>query len=197
MARQLRMIRPNLDRLPKLEVPEGYEIRVYREGDDAHWANIIKESFGGERTAEHTQREILDRDVFEPQGLYFATYQGTPVGTACAWKKSPDEKEVGYVHMVGVVPEHEGHKLGRCVSLCVLLCFQERDFKCVMLDTDDFRLPAVKTYLNLDFLPIYVDVDQPDRWCEVLEKLGLPVMLDRSAEIRAALSDEMWAKVCV
>jgi hypothetical protein len=66
-----------------------------------------------------------------------------------------------------------------------------------MLDTDDFRLPAVKTYLNLDFVPIYVDVDQPDRWCEVLEKLELPVMPDRSAEIRAALSDEMWAKVCV
>ena len=32
MARQLRMVRPNLDGLPQLEIPEGYEIRTYQEG---------------------------------------------------------------------------------------------------------------------------------------------------------------------
>jgi len=196
MARQLRMVRLNLDGLPELEVSEGYEIRTYREGDDVHWANIINSSFGGNRTAADASREIMDRPVFDSKGLYFATYQGTPVGTACAWKKSPDEIEVGYVHMVGVASEHTGHKLGKWVSLCVILYFREHGFKCVMLDTDDFRLPAVKTYLNLGFLPVYVDVDQPDRWCQVFENLGFPVMPDRSEEIRAALSDEMWAKVC-
>ena len=196
MARQLRMVRPNLEGLPELEIPEGYGMRTYQEGDDVHWANVINASFGGERTAETTHREIIDRDVFDPNGLYFATYGETPVATACAWKKSPDEIEVGYVHMVGVDAEHAGRKLGKCVSLCVLLYFKERGFKCAMLDTDDFRLPAVKTYLNLGFLPMYVDKDQPERWRQVFKNLGLPAMPDRSAEIRAMLSDVMWAHVC-
>jgi mycothiol synthase len=189
------MVRSNLEGLPRLETPEGYEIRTYREGDEVHWANIINASFGGERTAEHTRREIVNREVFDPEGLFFATYQGIPVGTACAWKKSPDEKEVGYVHMVGVDAKHTGRRLGKLVSLCVLVYFRERGFKCVMLDTDDFRLPAVKTYLNLSFLPVYVDVDQPERWRRVFENLGLPPTPDRSGEIRAALSDRMWALV--
>ena len=197
MARQLRMVRPTLERLPKLEIPEGYEIRIYQEGDDAHWANIINASFGGkQRMAEDTRREIIDRPVFDPKGLYFATYQGLPVGTACAWKKSPDETEVGYVHMVGVASEHTGHKLGKWVSLGVLMYFQERGFKCAILDTDDFRVPALKTYLNLGFLPVYVEAEQPERWQKIFEKLGLPAMPAPSEAIRAALSESIWANVC-
>ena len=197
MARQLRMVRPDLNDLPELQLPEGYEIRTYREGDDVHWANVINNSFGGKRTTEDARKSIMEQDVFDPDGLYFATYQGTPVGTACAWKASPDETEVGYVHMVGVASEHKGHKLGKWVSLCVLLYFQNRGFRCAKLDTDDFRLSAVKTYLNLGFMPVCVDTDQPDRWRQVFENLGLPVIPDRSEAIRAALSDTIWAQVCV
>ena len=195
MARQLRMVRPNLAGLPQVEIPEGYEIRTYQEGDDVHWANVISDSFGGERTAEDARRDIMDRDVFDPEGLYFATYRGTPVGTTCAWKDTPDEIDVGIVHMVGVHSTHTGHKLGRCVTLSVLLYLRDHNFKCAKLGTDDFRLPAIKTYLNLGFLPVYVDVTQPDRWREIFRKLDLPVMSDQSEKIKAEISDEMWAKV--
>ncbi len=195
MARQLRMVRPNLDGLPPVEIPAGYEIRTYQEGDDVHWANVISDSFGGERTAADARRDIMDRDVFDPEGLYFATYQGTPVGTTCAWKDTPDETDVGIVHMVGVHSAHTGHKLGRCVTLSVLLYLREHSFKCAKLGTDDFRLPAIKTYLNLGFLPVYVDVTQPERWRQIFKKLELPAMSDQSEKIKSAISDDMWAKV--
>lgn len=191
MARQLRMVRPDLNGLPQLEIPEGYEIRTYQEGDDVHWADIIGDSFGGQRTAENTRSEIIDRDVFDPKGLYFATYQGTPVGTTCAWKDTPDEKEVGIVHMVGVHSAHTGHRLGKCVTLCVLLYLRAQGFKCAKLSTDDFRLPAIKTYLNLGFLPVYVDVDQPERWRQIFQKLDVPAMPDQSEKIRGVISAEM------
>ena len=195
MARQLRMVRPNLDGLPQLEIPEGYEIRTYQEGDDVHWANVISDSFGGERTPEDARRDIMDQAVFDPEGLYFATYRGTPVGTTCGWKDTPDETDVGIVHMVGVHSAHTGHKLGRCVTLSVLLYLRDHSFKCAKLGTDDFRLPAIKTYLNLGFLPVYVDVTQPERWREIFRKLDLPVMSNQAEKIKAEISDEMWAKV--
>ena len=146
---------------------------------------MISDSFGGERTAEDARRDIMDRDVFDPTGLYFATYQGTPVGTTCAWKDTTDETDVGIVHMVGVHSNHTGHKLGRCVTLSVLLYLREHSFKCAKLGTDDFRLPAIKTYLNLGFLPVYVDVTQPERWREIFKKLNLPAMSDQSEKIKA------------
>lgn len=196
MARQLRMVRPNLDNLPKLELPDGYGLRSYQEGDDVHWANIISDSFGGrERTAHDTRNEITGRDVFVPEGFYFVTHQDIPVGTACAWRQSVEETDVGYVHMVGVLGEHTGHKLGRWVSLAVLYYFRDHGFVCSMLDTDDFRIPAIKTYLNLGFVPVYVDDTQPERWEEILNKLKLPLMTTQISQLQVTLSTELWAKV--
>ena len=113
MARQLRMVRPNLKDLQNLELPPGYGLRTFQEGDEVHWVNIISDSFGGrKRTEQDTHHEITGRDVFVPDRLYFVTHQDVPVGTACAWRQSVDEKDVGYVHMVGVLGEHTGQKLG-------------------------------------------------------------------------------------
>ena len=196
MARQLRMVRPNLENLPELELPVGYGMRTYRKGDEVHWARIISDSFGGrERTAQDTENEITNRDVFLPDGFYFATHRGIPVGTACAWRQSVDEKDVGYVHMVGVVAEHTGHKLGKWVSLAVLCYFRDNNFKCSILDTDDFRIPAIKTYLNLGFIPVYVEDGQPERWTDIFEKLGLPSMSAQILNVKETLPTELWTKV--
>lgn len=196
MPRQLRMVRPNLEDLPKLALPSGYGIRRYREGDEVHWARIISDSFGGrERTAQDTRNEITGRDVFVPDGFYFATHRDVPVGTACAWRQSVDETEVGYVHMVGVVAEHTGHKLGKWVSLAVLIYFRDNGFTCAMLDTDDFRIPAIKTYLNLGFVPVYVEEGQRQRWRDIFEKLKLPHPAAQIANVKKTLSGELWTKV--
>ncbi len=196
MPRQLRMVRPNLNNLPELQLPTGYGMRTYLEGDEAHWARIISDSFGGrERTAQDTVDQITGSDVFLRDGFYFATHDDTPVGTACAWRQSVDEKDVGYVHMVGVVAEHTGHKLGKWVSLAVLYYFRDKGFKCAMLDTDDFRIPAVKTYLNLGFIPVYVEEGQPKRWHDLFKKLKLPTMSAQIESLRSTLPDELWTKV--
>ncbi len=196
MARQLRMVRPDLNDLPKLELPSGYHLRTYREGDEIHWANIISDSFGGRpRTAQDTQNEITNRDVFAPDGLYFITHQDIPIATACAWRQSVDETDVGYVHMVGVVGAHTRIKLGKWASLAVLFYFKENGFTCSMLDTDDFRLPAIKTYLNLGFIPVYVDETQTQRWQGIFKTLKLPHITDQISQVQELLPIELWAKV--
>ena len=192
------MVRPKLENLPPLQLSPGSIIRTYQEGDDAHWAAIISASFGGRKlTATDTRRAIMDQDVFDPEGLFFATCEGTPVGTASAWKPTVDEVEFGKVNMVGVDTAHTGHKLGKGVSLSVLRYFREHGFKCVKLDTDDFRIPAVKTYLNLGFLSVHVDADQPERWRKVFGILGVEPIPDQAAVVRGQLTDRQWAYVGV
>ena len=97
--------------------------------------------------------------------------------------------------MVGVVAEHTGHKLGKWVSLAVLAYFQDNGFISAMLDTDDFRIPAIKTYLNLGFIPVYVEEGQSERWRNIFEKLKLPHPSAQIANVKEALPAELWTKV--
>jgi len=170
--RQLRMRRPDLENLEDIALPPGYQVRTYREGDEAAWANIINASFGGDKwNAERCRHDLTSRPQFDPEGLFFVLHQGEPVGTACAWRQSVDEGKVGYVHMLGVVPEYQGKGLGYALVLCTLHFFKDRGFQEAVLDTDDFRLSAIKTYFNLGFEPVYVDESHSCRWEVVLAKL--------------------------
>ena len=64
-----------------------------------------------------------------------------------------------------------------------------------MLGTDDFRIPAIKTYFNLDFMPIYVEDDQPERWQVIFEKLKLPFISDSVDQVRTTLSENIITKI--
>jgi mycothiol synthase len=170
--KQLKMIRPNLDDLPEVEIPEGYELRTYRPGDEAAWAEIISTGLGT-ATADDCREKLTSKPQFLPFGLFFATFDGKPVGSACAWRESEDEWLKGYVHMVCVLPEHRGKHLGYWLTLAVLRFFRDQGFREAFLDTNDWRLPAIKSYLNLGFEPHYFDDSHRKRWQKVFEELRI------------------------
>jgi tRNA-Thr(GGU) m(6)t(6)A37 methyltransferase TsaA len=168
---QLRMRRPDLAGLPPVEMPEGYALRTYRPGDEAAWAAIMNTGIGSGQTAELCRQKLTGLPQFDPEGLFFATHDGTPIGSACAWVLRPGEREAGELHMVCVLPEHRGHGLGYWLSLAVLHRFAERGFQHAGLNTDDFRLAAVKTYLELGFQPEHTHPGDAERWLLALARL--------------------------
>ena len=172
-ANQLQMVHRNLGSLPEIELADGYEMRTYQPGDEAAWAEIMNTGVG-EWTAETCREKLTGQPQFIPEGLFFATFEGKPVGSACAWRKSPEEWESGYLHMVCVLPEHRGRQVGRALNLAALRWFRDRGFKEVWLSTDDWRIPAIKSYLRLGFEPHYPDDSHRARWNAVFEKLSAP-----------------------
>ncbi len=44
----------------------------------------------------------------------------------------------------------------------------------IYLCTDDWRLPAIKTYLNLGYVPLLCTSDMDERWRLVARNLGVP-----------------------
>lgn len=175
MEDQLQMVLHNLEKLPVCRCPEGYHIRTYQKGDEVHWARIMDVAFLNKgRTAQDTRLEVISQPNFDPGGFCFALHKNVPIGTACAWKKYRQNAPVGYIDMVAVLPEHRGHKLGKWMSLFLLHYFKHQNFQSVMLDTDDFRLPAIKNYLNLGFVPAYVGANHVQRWQRIFEKLEMP-----------------------
>jgi len=169
---QLRMRKSKLNDIRIVDPPPGYEVRSYMLGDEATWADIINASFGETKwNVEATRKELIDRPQFNPKGLFFVTFHGRPVGTCCAWRLI-DKPDAGYVHMLGVMPEHQGKGLGHVLVLHVLDYFKKGGFREAILDTDDFRAPAIKTYLKLGFEPVYIGENHRRRWEIIMHKLA-------------------------
>ena len=172
---QLRMVRHDLEKLPLLQCPDNYHIRTYRKGDEAHWALIMDKAFVDlDRTAQDAHANVINQPNFDPNGFCFVVHKNIPIGTACGWNRCIRNKQVGYIDMLAVLPEHTGHKLGKWLTVFLLHYFRTQHVTAVMLDTDDFRLPAIKNYLNLGFVPTYLRKNHAQRWRNIFEKLGFP-----------------------
>ena len=115
---------------------------------------------------------LTEQPQFDPRGLFFALHAGRPVGTVCAWRNPADETRVGYVHMVGVLPEHRGKRLGWRLTVEVLKYLRGHGFSEARLLTDDFRLSAIRSYVGTGFEPLHTHPSHPGRWRGVFEQLA-------------------------
>jgi mycothiol synthase len=173
---QLCMERTGLDDLPDISLPDGYVLRSSQPGDGGHWARIINESFGGlDWDTSNFERGMVQHPAYRPDRILFVCAPDrSPCATASAYRQERFGPDVGYLHFVGVCPGHAGKKIGFSASLAVLRKFREEGVDCAVLDTDDFRLPAIKTYLRLGFRPLIVHENQPGRWDRVYSQLDIP-----------------------
>ena len=150
-----------MDDLPDLSPPSPFSVHAFRPGDEAAWNRIVSDSFG--RNADF-EREIRQREPYHPDRIMFADVDCEPVATASAWNRKDDGPERGNLHMVGrrSLPAAKG--AGYWASLGALWRLRREGRRDVLLQTDDFRLPAIVTYLRLGFIPHIVHPNQPDRW---------------------------------
>jgi mycothiol synthase len=165
---QLRMRLKSLENLPDQEVPEGLALRTFRVGDEAGWAKLMTGAIG-DWDEESTARQFLGDPGVDTDGIFFLVSDDQYVATATD-KRLP-ASDAGYLHMVAVAPLYRGRRLGRCISLAALHHMRERGCRTVVLDTDDYRLPAIRTYLAVGFVPDNVEADHADRWRRIVAEL--------------------------
>ena len=169
---QLEMLRNHLDDLPEVRIPDGYGLRTYESGDDQSWCDIMEGNVGQNWTVEKFVEKMSSDPRFSPEGLFFATQNGQPVASACAWKADREEKRIGDVHMVGALDSHRGKGLGHLVNSAVLAKLKELGFEKAHLKTDDWRIPAINSYLKAGFQPLNTHISHAERWDVILEKIA-------------------------
>ena len=164
---QLTMIFPNIRELPSVNLPPGYHCRHFLPGDEMHWNRIISDSFG----QFHDFKEFMMKDsVFSPERVWFICDHDWPVATASAWHESD---AVGVLHMVGRQNDHAGKGVGYLASLAALHQMKKEGKVCATLSTDDHRIPAIKTYLKLGFLPLISHESHEQRWRDILPSVNV------------------------
>lgn len=168
---QLFMRRPSLDDLPALPKLIGkFALRPMTEDDSAGVAALLGGAFDDASwTKERVQKEFRGNpDVVET----WVIAAGKKVVTTATTLLEPQEYPgSGCVHWVATDPDYRGQSLGYIASLRVLHDFINLGCKDAILRTDDFRLPAIKTYLKLGFVPEVHDDKQPARWEEIMAQL--------------------------
>jgi mycothiol synthase len=175
VKQQLQMIWPRNYTCVPLEfpLPPGYLLRTWQPGDNQPYIDLMHRSgftdWGDERL-EQTHKLSL------PYGIFFIVHQTTDklVATACSQHNPidlhPGGGELGWV---AADPAHRGKKLGYYVCAAALKRFLRAGFQDIFLRTDDFRLAAIKTYLNLGFRPFLHTPDMSTRWQKLCSQLGV------------------------
>lgn len=173
---QLIMLHPDLNKLIEAELPEPYKIRCENSlSDHKAWERIITESF-----REKFSYSIMTDDKFyKPERVLFVTdANDVPVATAASWDSDDYPDDYAVMHMVGVLPEHSGHRLGLHVSLAAMKQAKKEGFARMVLRTDDFRIPAIKTYLRLGYMPAITHESYIERWTDIFIKINREDLLD-------------------
>jgi mycothiol synthase len=172
VVRQLFMRLPDFEHLPPMPpVPPGYERRMAVAADAEGIAATMASAFAPDWTVERVQSALLDAE--DVPKTFLITFQGLPVATASA-RLVPDQYPgSGYVHWVAVHADHRGKRLGYIVSLEVLRYFRSIGCRDAVLETDPPRLAAIRTYLNLGFVPENVDPEHEAHWRDIRQTLGV------------------------
>ena len=180
---QIMMKRPDLEDLPEIELPGGFECRHYRDGDEDGWNRLMDEVFEREKGKSDFEKEMIAGKAFRPERVWFIETDGPEiVATASAWYVPRYGPETGVLHWVAVRPDSRGRRLGRAVSLAAMHQAAREGRTCMVLSTDDYRAPAAKTYLRLGFRPLLRHESHAERWRRILAQLDWPERFEEILE---------------
>lgn len=174
---QLLMERPHLDDLPTPRpLPDGYRLREYAGARDLDTlCATLRDAFFEPWDEAKVRRELTE--VSGLRTIFVVEFGGGVVGTTTSRAIPGRFPDAGYVHWVAVAPAHLRRGLAAALLGRVLRDFHERGDARAILETDDFRAPAITSYLRHGFLPVY-DVDGEDhreRWSAIFQGLPAPL----------------------
>lgn len=163
---QLMMRRPHLENLPTVTMPAGYTLRRASVADAAGLATLLTAAFSAPWDEAKVLQEFFAAADIKATLVAVAS-DGTLAACASAAYRPAQYHDVGYVHWVGTLPAHAGRSLGYWVSLGVLRVFRELGLVAAVLETDDERTAALKTYAKLGFEPFFYQRSHPQRWAAI------------------------------
>ena len=154
-------------------LPEGMELVCFSKLPNAEkeWLDIM--SYGSLLPDERDPKVNYYLDCmnlpYYSEDLCFFIKVGGKCAASITAVCNPETRE-GLVHMVGSKPEFRGLGLGNLMSDIALWAFKTEGMETARLRTDDWRIPAIKTYLKIGFEPdLTSEPDYKERWEKIFE----------------------------
>ena len=169
--------------LAPVRLPPGYSLATLAQRDAAEWIAVLNAT--GELGSWDDRRAhtaLTGERPVQAGATYLILCAERAVATACtiAPTAATPRSELGWV---AVAPAHRGRGLGLQVCSAVLWYARRVHWPATTLNTDDWRLPAIKTYLRLGFEPEHTHDSHGARWREIHRRLAAaPTVQERGGE---------------
>lgn len=172
--------RHRLENAPEAVVPAGYGVRTRSAGAEEQLHALLDVEgwrLSGADWKEYRSRLLVD-------GLYLLVdANGALVASAGAvHNPSPGRFHFpfgGELAYLIVHPEHRRKGLGRAAAALVVRRFLVGGYENIRVCAQGFRLPALRLYLELGFVPFLHQPDLAPRWERLCAELGWTYTPDR------------------
>lgn len=156
-------------------LPDGVVLKRFPEikNAEAVWLDIVSYMYECEDIDVYKEKDFFKRLMTEYHGFcedkcFFLIVDGAPAATITVITDKQNKE--GYVHMVSSKPEFRGRGLGTLMNNIALDVFKSEGMQSAHLTTDDWRIPAIKSYLRAGFKPdTESEPDFAGRWQKIFQ----------------------------
>lgn len=168
---QLMMRRPPMP-APEFTIPSGLTVRPICDTVEeiAAWIDLMAEGeLISAPTPDHFDKLIRNRPGCSISDCFVIEENGNIIASITSYML-PDGD--GDIHMVACSKKARGRGMGKLLMKIALKKLTDEGCNGVVLTTDDFRVPAIATYLADGFCPVLREEDHAERWARILKELG-------------------------
>lgn len=171
---QLKMLWKNDKIAPKKPMfPEGVTLENFSQRKTAldDWLDIIQYGLTDGRLGKEAYDScMIAKENYDEKLCFFLVKDGAAAATITVI--CDHNTKEGYIHMVACKPEYRGCGLGTLLNDIALFTLKNEGMETAYLTTDDFRIPAIKSYLRADFVPDLSTDDFKERWERVMAEIN-------------------------
>jgi GNAT superfamily N-acetyltransferase len=164
--------------IPEAQLPEGYIFKLYTDGDEKSWADIMVSVGEFDHYDEALEYFINDylpyRDELNRRALFIESVNGEKIGTLTNWWNYTQNRRDPSIHWVGVKPAYQGLGLGKALIFegmrRMLEIEGDRDY---FLHTQTWSYKAISIYrkVGYEFVKGEVFGDYPNDYDKALETI--------------------------
>ena len=158
--------------LNKEKLHKDYSLSFYQKGDKHAWANIMyktKEFSSVKEALERFENEFSKKEEkLKCTCMFIETKKQEKIATIIAWNGTFNNQEIGRIHWLSVVPEHQGKSLSKYLLYKASeLLFQKYDL--IYLSTQSKSEKAINLYLNNRFKPCQFNETVEKEWDRIYD----------------------------
>jgi GNAT superfamily N-acetyltransferase len=162
----LKMVRWDLEDFPVVQLPAGFQLRGYQEGDQEIWRQIhlAADRFNEITPSLFAQQFGSDVTMLNQRQLYLLE-SGQVIGTGTAWFNDHFQgQRFGRIHWVALLPGRQGRGLAKPLMSALCRRLRELGHTRAYLSTSSARVPAIRLYRQFGFIPLAEDEQQAATW---------------------------------
>ena len=155
------------------EIPAGLRLAALPEVSDGveQWLDIMQYGLSDGRQGEQYYADVmLGHENYDPK-YCFLMMDGDIAAASITVIFFP-EKSDGYIHMVACKEAYRGRGIGTYMNKLAVYMLKTHGMKTASLTTDDWRIPAIKSYLRAGFTPDLSTDDFKQRWNRIYDIIG-------------------------